>query len=1029
MAVTFVQRFSEIVTQFGSSVAIEYDGDIRWTYDDLWNASSAITERLLQLEVPRQSVIAIELQKSPEFIAAWVGIWKAGCIAMPVPPELPKSRKREYLQRSDAAVVIDTTFIAELDAKSTNAERRERADLSCNSDDLAYLFFTSGSTGTPKGVRVPHRGLVPMLDDQIQAFGFSHQTRSLFYLSTAFDASLSDIGTVLLCGGTLVIESDSNCLSVGELFDRIQHRQISYADLPPSVLHHAANLEIPSPESLQTIVMGGEVCPASTITYWAKRVNLFNVYGPTEATVCTSIHACKQDDPDFQPLGSLSSRHVPIGRTIAGMHYKINLVKEDRDALVYALPNTSEVCQGELWISGDGLARDYLNDHELTEQKFVVCDGVRYYRTGDLVLRSQSGELYFLGRIDRQFKLLGRLIEPAEVESALASLPGLSAAVVFPDRPPGAQPKTFVAVVEATDPSEFPEQQTRLLLHETLPDWMVPNRIICHEKLPRTLSGKLDLPAIGELVRNLSSSCTSEVVDETTIPPASPTPEGLLASSNTPSSDPENAAFQQLRRIWEDVLGHPIADTDRFYQVGGDSLSAMTVLSMARDFDWQLSPDHLQSQTFRQCCEGLEQPAGIATSELADYAAEIQRDTAGSQSATSDQPTGKPAAKPLRAIFLTGATGFLGTWLLENLLNTCDFPITCLVRAASVEHAESRIQKSRCRFLGDDAKPIESNRVTLICGDIAKPYFGLSTDTWNQMSLAVTDVVHLAAEVHLLKSLQQLSHVNVDSIAWAVDLCNQGVPKQLHYASTLSVFVASDRTDARFYESDRLNQPATVFGGYGQSKFAAEKIVWSSNLSLAPSVVRYGLLTGDSRRGIASGTDQLSLFTKQLDDLGFFPASIGESRFDVTPIDQAAAIACQLILAEQQGAYHVCSESPVTLRRWAEVLNNAGSCIENVDDRVFHQRLQQHQDQSPTDRTSMATLSIERRMNRQQNKREQQYTARGHQFDLFLASDSEFDVRQTQEVLSNTGIEVPTASSEALIKMAEQMLSQKGATQ
>ncbi len=1007
MAANFVQRLYEIVTRFGSSVAIQRDGDSRWTYDELWNTSSAIAQRLRQLAVPRQTVIAIELEKSPEFVASWVGTWKAGCIAMPVPPELPELRKSEYLHRSAAAIVINDAFIAELNTQSTNAKRcdQEGSGLTCAPDDIAYLFFTSGSTGTPKGVRVPHRGLVPMLDDQVRTFGLSHQTRSMFYLSSAFDASLSDVGTVLMSGGTLVIESDSSQLSVSELFERIEQRQVSYADLPPSVLHHAARLELPSPASLRTVVMGGEVCPAATVTYWAQRVALFNVYGPTEATVCTSIHACKQDNPDDEPRGSHSSRHLPIGRTIAGMNYKINVVKEGCDTLVDAFAVASESCQGELWISGDGLARDYLDDQQLTKQKFVMRAGERYYRTGDLVGRSRSGELYFLGRIDRQFKLLGRLVEPAEVESALANVPGLSAAAVFPDRHPGTQPKALVAFVETNDTTRFSEQQTKHLLHRKLPKWMVPNRIICHEKLPRTLSGKLDLSAIGKLI---------EAHD-------SPNVETQPISTRS-----DIAAFQQLRKIWEEVLGHPVADNDRFYQVGGDSLSAMTVLSIARDFDWQLSPDHLQNQTFRQCCERLEQPAGMTTSDLADYAAKIQRDISHSQFANSNQPICPTGEKPPRMLFLTGTTGFLGTWLLECLLNRCDLPIACLVRATSVQQAEDRIQQSRCRFLGSDAKPIDRHRVKLVCGDIAKPYFGLSSDTWNRMTLAATDVVHLAAEVHLLKSLRQLSRVNVDSVAWAVHLCNQGTPKQLHYASTLSVFVASDRTDARFYESDRLNQPATVFGGYGQSKFAAEKLIWNSIDRLDPSIVRYGLLTGDSRCGIASGTDQLSLFTKQLDDLGYFPASIGESRFDVTPVDQAAAIACQLILAEHTGAYHVCSESPVTLRRWADVLNNAGSSIKSVDDVEFHIRLQQHQDQCLTDRTSMAALSIQRRMMREQQKKGQQGIARGHQFDLFLASDSVFDLRRTRKVLSNIGIEIPMASSETLSKMAAQVLSQRG---
>src|SRR5690606_1464903 len=214
--------------------------------------------------------------------------------------------------------------------------------------------------------------------------------RALFYLSPTFDASVSDIGTALLSGAALCVEPGVR-RTPASMMALIRERGVTHLDLPPSVLATLDPGELPA--SVQTIVIGGEVCPADVVRRWASRVRLVNVYGPTEATICTSLGACDPETWD-RPL---------IGRPLPGIGYEV--VDEALDPVPQGTP-------GELLIDGVGLARGYLNDPELTRKRFPTLRGRRVYRTGDRVVLHHDGEFEFLGRIDRQIKLHGLRIEP-----------------------------------------------------------------------------------------------------------------------------------------------------------------------------------------------------------------------------------------------------------------------------------------------------------------------------------------------------------------------------------------------------------------------------------------------------------------------------------------------------------------------------------------------------------------------------------------------------------------------------------------
>ncbi|QDV47616.1 Linear gramicidin synthase subunit D [Stieleria neptunia] len=972
MTDSFWIEFDRVALGSATQIAIEEDHARRCSYRELQSMSCAVADLIHRSNVARQSVIAVGIEKSIEYVASLIGIWRAGCIALPLPEVIPAAVRNENGRRAGIAATLladpSSTLRIQLQASCRQPIRQ--------SSDLAYIFFTSGSTGAPKGVAVSHRGLVPVIKDQIQAFQLDRTTRSLFYLSICFDASLSDIGTALLSGGTLVIESDLQALPVEKLLQRIENRGITYADLPPAIVSRIGKQKCHLPESLSTVVVGGEVCSAEGIDWFSSRLDLFNVYGPTETTVCTSIRKC-------QP-GELPT----IGTPIAGMRYHVEPIDGDasKGSSVTVGGGVTESLEGELWISGPGLASGYVDDPELTDRKFVTRGSTRWYRTGDRVRRDASGECVFVGRIDRQFKLLGKLVEPEEIRKRIVEHPAVAETAVIPLRDERGSVRAIAAMVSPSHPSGLSVTSLREHLQNTLPRWMVPTTIKVVDAIEKTATGKVDLDATWDRVN---------------------------ASATEMRSPPDDATAELLRSLWAEVLGHDrFGWDDPFDAVGGSSLASMELIAAAQAEGLSLNPASVQHQSLRECVHHCDSSSIATTARLDSIVQELS-------GAIPALPAVDPTKTCDRSILLTGATGFLGTWVLDALIRQSHgAKLNCLVRAGDAAQALQRINSARRTFLGIHAEPLCPDDVRPICGDLAAPQFGLSDGQWSRLADQVTDLVHLAARVHLLDDFQTLRSVNLDPLVTLARLASWRRPKAVHYASTLSVFVATDRQEACYHERDRLETSTCVYGGYGQTKWAAEKLWWSIAGQQTPSIYRLGLLTGDTRRGVGPQHDQLAMLTRGISALGQYPDGIEDLCFDATPVDQAARGLVRLILDHHTGAFHLCGPESVSASRWFAAMQRVGTELTPVSIEHFRcsaQRYQRDQANAAVDRRDVAAacLALDYRAMAANNSRA---------MDLFLATKTRFDATRANSVLQPGGEQIRSVADRQLETMARVML-------
>jgi amino acid adenylation domain-containing protein/non-ribosomal peptide synthase protein (TIGR01720 family) len=430
-----------------------------------------------------------------------------------------------------------------------------RVGASAGAGDAAYVIFTSGSTGRPKGVVVSQAGIGSLVETAVRGFGVGPGQRVLQFASAAFDVAVFELVMALHTGATLVC-TPSELRSAGrELLDHVRRHDATVVAFPPSLVAALDDdAELPAAATLLT---GSEKVPPSVVARWAKEVDVVACYGLTEATVNSTLWS---PDADWDASGVGS---IPLGRP-------------DPGTTTYVLDAALRLCPpgvvGELYLGGDGLARGYLDRLGLTAERFVAnpfataTAGSRLYRTGDLVAWSDDGQLEFVGRSDEQVKVRGYRVEPGEVEAVLTQHDAVARAAVVlrEDRPPA---RLLVAYVVSRDPGSPPDPaDVRAHAALLLPEQMVPAAVVVVDDLPRGPSGKLDRKAL-------------------------PAPDITALSTGVAARTGREA---RLAELVAGVLGLPwVGIEDSFLELGGDSITALQLVSRARAAGLHLSARHV----------------------------------------------------------------------------------------------------------------------------------------------------------------------------------------------------------------------------------------------------------------------------------------------------------------------------------------------------------------------------------------------------------------------------------------------------
>ncbi|GGU27526.1 non-ribosomal peptide synthetase [Lentzea flava] len=437
-------------------------GGTALTYRRLDEAANRLAHKLIEHGAAPDRLVGIMLPRSLEMIVAMVAVLKSGAGYLPLDPAYPAHRVE--LMRADAKPV----FVIGPDDLDTTGYPDHAPERNALPTCLAYVIYTSGSTGTPKGVAVTHAGVPGLIATATERCGVTEDSRVVGFASISFDVAFWELCMSLLVGGTLVVAPSEVRLPDRALTDFLARNEITHMALPPSLLAVLPeDCELPANG---TVLTGSETVPAEVVGRHGPGRTLFNAYGPTEATVNSTLWRATDGPITAVPIG------VP-----------------DPDTTVYVLDGLDLVPPGvigELCIAGRGLARGYLNRPGVTAAAFVPNPfgppGSRMYRTGDLVRWTDDGELEFFGRKDHQVQVRGFRVEPGEVEEALRRHPSVREAVVLADTPGPGQTRLVAYVV--TDDVE----PLRDHLRELLPGHMVPSLFVPMDRIPRATNGKLD---------------------------------------------------------------------------------------------------------------------------------------------------------------------------------------------------------------------------------------------------------------------------------------------------------------------------------------------------------------------------------------------------------------------------------------------------------------------------------------------------------------------------------------------------------
>ncbi|ATL33013.1 amino acid adenylation domain-containing SDR family oxidoreductase [Streptomyces formicae] len=910
---TVPERFAQQADIRPDAVAVR-QGTEQLTYRELRDQVAALADRLVADGVEPGDVVGVLLERSVACVTAVLAVMRAGAAYLPLDPHYPQQHLLRLLQDAHVRKVITRAThrpLVEGHAETVDvADRPVRTGASdqvdAGPDDPAYVIFTSGSTGVPKGAVVPHRGPVRLVCHGDERLRLSSRDVLLATTNPTFDVSCFEWFAALLNGARLVLAEGDTLLAADALEDTLRAEGVSVMWLSAGLFHQMAKVRPEMFAPLRCLIAGGDALSPEAV----RRVlahgrpgMLVNGYGPTENSSLSTVHVMTElpDDAETVPIGT------PVANSTA------YVVREDGDL---AAPGQT----GELWVGGDGVALGYLRDEELTTRRFVPDhlspddESGTLYKTGDLARWRPDGVLEFLGRRDRQVKVRGYRIELDEIEVHLSAHEQVREAAVI--TPQGGERDRLLAWVTPQPGADAAELGWRLreYLRDRLPVFMVPQPILVRDRMPLNRSGKIDRALLAQEADRHDTA------------------------ARTAGQEAVTPVEKAVAELWAEILGIEgnIGRERDFFALGGHSLQATRLAARCRArFD--LAPEHsrylirtlLANPTVETFAARIEE---LATATVED----TQEQTVDFEAAARlDPDLVFPTATHLpstgRRVVLSGATGFLGTYLLDSLIRDHGAAhVYCLVRARSEAEGRQRLA-ARMRRYGLDLQAV-GEHVTVVPGDLGAPRFGLAPVAFHALGEDSDTLLHAGSRVNFAYPYAALEAINVGGTRTMLDLARIGPAKAFHYVSSIAVIAGFGVAGVRHVDEDTpLRFADRISLGYPETKWVAERLVaQAAQQGLAAAVHRPYEITGTQDGGIWNTDTMMCALFRSIAETGLAPDI--ELPLDFVPVDYTAK-AITHILAHRPAhgqVHHITNPHDARLPLLTERLRARGYPVRSV---------------------------------------------------------------------------------------------------
>ena len=887
-------------------------GNKKYTYREINEKSDALAQKMINLGIREQDVVGTYLDRTAYTVISQIAVLKAGGVFLPIDHRYPKDRIDYMLNDCTVKLILtDKELNNEWNVEYLNLDNYDFDDVLHtkvvnNSDDTCYIIYTSGSTGKPKGCVLMHKGLANFCaNNNIVPYAetLSHQT-VVSVNTISFDYFIAETLLPLVHGWTVVIASEEESTHKDLFEELIRKHRVNIIETTPTRLEIYTKNEKEDSyfQQIQLVVTSGEALTEELLKHIRDicDAKVFNPLGPSECSVWN--------------VGGDFKTGVTIGSPIANT--QIYILDKNNKPLPIGVP-------GELCIAGEGVGKGYLNRPELTAEKFVTNPfateenhhGKIMYHTGDLACWRADGEIEYLGRIDTQVKIRGLRIELGEIENVMSGFTGIQLTAVADKRD---ENNRQYLVGYYTSEQEIDEKKLRIHLSSKLAKYMIPNYFMRLDTMPMTASGKIDR-------KNL------------------PVPDFTMQEREYVA--PETEMEINLCKLLGEILHiEKVGVEDDFFEYGGDSLGAIEYVAKAHGMGVEMSLQNVfDYPTVRSLCDFLQgekkEKVQYKETDFDKYKELFDRNVI--------KEGEKFEKKSLGNVLLTGATGFLGAHILNELMQKEIGKIYCLVRSNKEDDRRGRLREILKYYFGDRYESEINKRIIPIIGDIEQE--GLS----DEIPTDVKTVIHTAASVKHYGSYSYFNRVNTEGTAHVVAYAKKIGAKLIHI-STLSVSGNSMADDFSVYRSDEekffyetslyIEQP--LDNVYIHSKFEAERKVYDAMLEgLDARVIRVGNLTNRESDYMFQPNYTSNAFltrVKAILEFGLFPDYLMSLYAEFSPIDKTAEGIVKIAqYADKQCVFHLNSNKVIYFERFLEVVHKLGISMEVVSGAEFNRALQE----------------------------------------------------------------------------------------